>query len=398
MALLRQRLRATPGAVLEVAAGVHRREHSFEFFAAAIDSALRPAAIVRFAQLPRSLEGISHHWWEGFDVPRGDRPRIDVFLHEERGASAAVLVSGRVLPLGELLIVGPRMERWIPSKPPPELMGEVPADGPMSRYIGALGGREVLLRLQSLRIAIVGSARLASGLAIGLARAGVAEITLIDPDILEEHSRDAMEVLARSRAGIPKVHAVAEMLRAIAPEVSVIPLPVPIEHPLAVEHCAGADVLMSAPDRNAPRLLAALIAAAFLRPHIDIGTGVFRERGQLIAGADLRLTIPGNGCLWCVGSLDLERRHDVDWRRQRAGSLRSLNSLAVAHAQFLLERFVIGDVEASTWLQTALDERAILSPRRMPRAVMTDCPICSLAGRGDEALPTDLRASRPSVS
>lgn len=402
---LRRQLRESPGRVVELPAGLRRTAGELEVFAipAAASSARAPAAVLRFAALPRSLEGISHHWWEGFDVPRGPRPRADVFLYDGRGCSAAVLCEGRVHPVQEILIAGPRMDRWVPTRTPPDLVGGIPEAGPFSRYIGALGGEGVHGRLRALRVAIIGAARLASLVAVGLARAGVREITLIDPDLLEDHSLDAVEVPAHGSCGRPKVDGVRRSLESVAPELTVHALPVGVEHPRAAAACARADLIVSAPDQNQARLLAALYASAHLRPHLDLGTGVFGEGANFVAGADLRLVLPGDGCLLCVGSLDLARRHERDWRRQRAGSLRSLNALAVAHAQFLVERFLVGDIAQSVWFQLVLDRHAELVARRMPRSREPQCACCALAGLGDAAarlaeLPTDAARSGPSPS
>lgn len=394
---VRRELREAPGRIVEIAAGVRRCEGELEVLAPASDSAnlASPAAILRFASLPRSLEGISHHWWEGFDVPRGPRPRADVFLYDDRGCSAALLCDGEVHPVVEVLVAGPRMDRWVPTRTPPDLVGAVPADGPFSRSIGALGGDGVHRRMRALALAYVASARVSSLHVIGMARAGVREIKLIDPDDLETHSRDAVEVLAEDSCGRPKVEAVARMIAAVAPEVLVEALPHPVDHPLAARACAGADIVISAPDQNHARLMAALYATAYLRPHLDLGTGVFGDGDGFLAGADLRLILPGDGCLLCVGSLDLTRRHDRDWRRQRAGSLRSLNGLAVSHAQFLLERFMVGDITQSTWFQLVLDRRADLAVRRMPRDRDPACPLCAVAGLGDAAtLPASVSTDR----
>lgn len=405
LATVRRELTESPGRVVEIHAAMRRSDDELEILAtsrARSDGAALDA-VLRFASLPKSLEGISHHWWEGFDVPRGPRPRADVFLYDDRGCSAAILCDGVVHAVHELVIAGPRLERWIPTRTPPDLVGTIPADGPFSRYIGALGGCGPHDRLRAMSVAVIGSARLASLAAIGLARAGVREITLIDPDLLEDHSIDAVDA-PRDACGRPKVEAVARMIELVAPAVRVVPLAVGAHDARAAAACARADLIVSAPDQNQARLLAALYATAHLRVHLDLGTGVFGDGDRFVAGADLRLIVPDEGCLLCVGSLDLARRHERDWRRQRAGSLRSLNGLAVSHAQFLLERFLVGDVTSSTWFQLVLDRHAELVVRRMPRERDPQCPCCALAGHGDAAMregwraPTDPAAAAPSPS
>src|SRR5690606_22599622 len=138
----------------------------------------------------------------------------------------------------------------------------------------------------------VGLARLGGPFVAGLARCGVRDITGIDPDVLEEHSRDASEVLGEAVAGRHKTEAVAAFLAAVEPRTHFTGLSVPAEHPTAAEALCRADLVFSAPDRNRARLVAALCATAHHRAHVDIGTGVFDD-GEFVAGADVRLIVPG---------------------------------------------------------------------------------------------------------
>lgn len=396
LADLRARLRENLGSVIEVPAGLRRHAAGIEFLApVAAAMADSPAAILRVALLPPALEGVSHHWWEGFPVPAGARPRADIALYEGRGCSAAALLGGAVLAVDEVVLAGPRMERWQPAVVSPDLVGTVPADGPFSRYMGALGGAGPHQRLRALRAAGVGMARLNSLVAVALARAGVGNLALIDPDVLEEHSLDAVEVLADGAVGAPKVRGVARLLRAIAPQVAVEEFAVAADHPAAVRACAAADLIFSAPDQNQARLVATLLATAHHRVHLDLGSGVFGEGERFVAGADLRLIVPGDGCLLCVGGVDLQRRQERDWRRQRAGSLRSLNGMVASLGMFVLERFLVGDVRASTWMQVVLDRHGELTCRRMPRERDPGCVVCAEAGRGDQVFETPRRETEP---
>jgi hypothetical protein len=219
----------------------------------------------------------------------------------------------------------------------------------------------------------------------------VRRLTLIDADRLEEHSVDAVECLP-SAVGQPKVQAVAGHLAGIAPEVAVVALARPLEDPAAFEACAGADLIVSAPDHNRARLAAALAASTCLRPHLDLGTGVFREGEAWTAGADVRLMLPAAGCLLCAGGLDLARRREPDWRRQRAGSLRSLNQMAVGQAVALVERMVAGDLARSAWIRLALGRDGILTSEEMPWRPDAHCPLCGPRGLDeDPGIPDGIR-------
>jgi len=118
-------------------------------------------------------------------------------------------------------------------------------------------------------------------------------------------------------------------------------------------------------------------------------------------GADVRLTLPGERCLECLGGLadpegarhalasaEAERaaRLDRDWRAERAGSLRSLNQLAAAVALRLWEDLVAERVRSSTWLHVEFDHAGRLSvtDRTAPRS--GTCRLCGLAGWGEAGL------------
>ena len=64
------------------------------------------------------------------------------------------------------------------------------------------------------------------------------------------------------------------------------------------------DLLATCVDRDAGRLAAALLANRFLKVHLDIGTGVTADvEGRRTIAGDVRLLVPGQGCVCCVGGL-----------------------------------------------------------------------------------------------
>ncbi|MCA8957746.1 MAG: ThiF family adenylyltransferase, partial [Planctomycetes bacterium] len=273
---------------------------------------------VRFYRLDPELGRVPYLHWESFEIPLLPYLRIDVGLYQDAGASAAVIAGGRLFPLDEILIVGPRMERW---RPGCAVEGReatrATRSGRFSRYAGALGGMGVHQRLRTTTVAAVGMARLNTAVAVALARSGVRSITGIDGDVLEAHSLDAVEAFPESVRSL-KVEAAGEFLRAIAPDVAFRGIARPIESPVATRACAAADLIVSAPDDNRARLMATILATAYLRVHLDLGTNVqLSDRSGTPAvrtTADIRLVVPGQGCLSCVGSLDfsIDRRRPWD--------------------------------------------------------------------------------------
>jgi molybdopterin/thiamine biosynthesis adenylyltransferase len=383
VASLEEQLRRDPRATIRIGASVRRGGDELELIVPRLDGAeagapvlariFRPAAAARRADTA---------FWIQYDKTLYQRPTLDLGLESDGGAIAAFLAGHERIAVHEIFLVGRQLMRLVPARGPN--LEDVPLseNARFSRFAGALGGVSVLRRLQALTFACIGVGRLGSLLVVGLARAGVRRIILVDGDVLEPHSQD-VEALARD-VGRPKVVAVASMVHAIARDVEVVPIEANVESGAALEAVAAADVVMSASDSDLPaRLVATLAAAAWARPHIDVGTGVFGAGADWVAGADVRLCLRGR-CLMCLGGLDLSLRTRQNWAAQRAGSLRELNQAAVAQALLLLQRLVVGDLTHSKWMRLSVARDGALSANVMTAAPTTPCSLCGrIAGIGD---------------
>lgn len=380
-----EKLWTTPQPSVEVPLGVLRAPTGTEWFAPTRHREGAGTLCVRV--MPEALRNVKHTFWRALVGDRSESPRIEIALFRERGFAGAVIENGDVRPISELWLQGPRFETWHPGRTLVDLHGVVAADGAFSRYHGALGGDGAHARMVQNPMAIVGVSRLGMLLATAAAKAGVRELILIDDDRFEEHHRDAFECLCDARSGEAKVEVGARYLEAIAPGCRVVAVPHGLERPEALEAVAAARLFLVAPDRGQPRLLAGLLASALLRPYVDVGTGVFASGDQgFTAGADVRYVPPGHGCVLCVGGVDLNTRHEVDFRRQRAGSLRSLNSIAAGLAWSMVERAFVGDLRRATWQRAVMDRVGQLRVESLPVRTRTGCAICAEAGSGQFAL------------
>jgi hypothetical protein len=297
-----------------------------------------------------------------------------------------VCILGReVEPIAFIDLPGAGMDRWIQGAPenhsvPPEWSER------FSRDIAAFGGIGALRRFQSCRFSLIGVGRTGSLIAEGLDSKEPGALHLVDPDVLESHNVTGMFVSRSGELRSPKVDAVRSALRAIG---STTPVDVTQSTGLAGDaHDAlsSSDVIISAVDHNAGRLEAALISALFLRVHLDVGTGIVRENGRLRAGYDVRLVVPGDGCLVCLGGLpNVNRPRPDNFREEREGSSRSLNTQATGQGLRLLERLFAGMIHRSTWVryEEREDGNDTLTVMDVPR--MHDCPLCALAGLGELA-------------
>jgi hypothetical protein len=300
--------------------------------------------------------------------------------------------------------------------------GELSPSPRWSRTVGALGGSEVWQRLTNLRIAVIGCGRSGSLMAMDLARIGVRHLTLIDPDRLEPHNLGEMDGVTPCELGEPKAEALAWPLRAARSDEGffVEPILSSVAEPVAYRAARCHDVLVCCADNDAARLASAIVATLYHRPLIDVGTGISyqAENGNVegagrpsrppavarrTMGADVRLIVPGTGCLLCQGGLsnygraveELTRwrepaavRPARPWNEERAGSLRSLNQLAVSLAMRMLEDLVAERIQSSMWAhaEVAEDGRVWVSYPLVGGASRESCPLCARAGLGDEGL------------
>ncbi|MGH8477259.1 MAG: ThiF family adenylyltransferase [Methylococcales bacterium] len=264
-----------------------------------------------------------------------------------------------------------------------------------SRTRGALGGDGVWQRWIDCPMAIIGTGRSGSLLAEALSRSGVRRLTLIDPDIIEPHNLAEMSLVIESDVGKPKSRAIAERLRSMNSGWSEIDARVcDLTDQSARQAIAAHPLIWQCVDNGAARIAGGMLAAAYHRVLIDIATGVHMD-SQRRMGADLRLILPGEGCILCFGGVHNRRealetllsgtpQAHADWTAQRAGSLRSLNLIAVGFALRLAEDLVAERVTGSTWLHLEFDEHGSANLEYPSVSPSTDCLLCQRAGSGDE--------------
>jgi hypothetical protein len=306
----------------------------------------------------------------------------------------SVSLRGVASPLERILLVGPGMHAIEVSRgggPGPSeqsWVGQV-----WSRSMGALGGADSWRRLASLRVTVIGCGRSGSLVASALARSGVRRLTLVDADDVEPHCLGEVDLVTPADVGRAKVHALADRLVFPAGG-EVRPLPVQAQARQALEAARDSDVLFVAADRDTARLCAAVVAALYHKVLFDVGTGIHGSGERRVMGTDVRLIIPDDGCLLCVGGLaDRSRAVDeltlgvtpspVPWNEQRAGSLQSLNRMAVALALRMLEDLVVGRIQRSTWVQCDFDAEGMPSFAFPRGAANAACELCPRAGEGD---------------
>jgi hypothetical protein len=305
-------------------------------------------------------------------------------------------------PIGALKLVGPGMHVLplgpsAPSADPLIHDGDCPS---RSGDIAALGD-ESWRRLTRLHYGVVGVGSSGGILAEALASGwGVERLSLIDPHLSRPHvpGDGAIRVAAHDEA---KAEALADRLRrsgARVPAVNAVSSS--ITRLPALHAAAACDVLFACLDHDGARLALAALAVLFCKPWLDVATRIHGEPEQRRMAADVRLIVPGERCLLCLGSVanqdarkvlasaDAEQafRAGRDGRQERMASLLSLDQLAVALGLRLWEDFVAERATAGAWVRVEFDRAGRLSVTHPQPASAECCPLCPLLGLGEEGL------------
>lgn len=320
----------------------------------------------------------------------------------DRLAAVARSPRGDMTPVRCLLLPGARMERlWLRADGSQSNTGWCELPDRWSRSQGALGPGS-WQQFTRLSVGIVGVGRLGSRLVGQLAQNGLQQLTLVDPGSVELSDLGEGEGFTERDLGKNKAIALAEALTFQYRWLTVCALPLPVNRWQALAALKECDVLVCAADTDGGRLMTARLAALYHKPLLDVGTAIFQNAGdRRVQGLEIRLIVPGDGCLECWGGVadpegaEAELRERVreqaalgrtDWREQRAGSLRSLNCMAVGLAMNTLERLVCGELDDSLWTRWTVQGTAQPQLQSLVRRPGPARCLCAWQGRGDAGL------------
>ena len=295
---------------------------------------------------------------------------------------------GTIHPLAGFRIVGPRMvhagsalvdighveeERW-------------------SRQRSAQG-EGVFAKVRESAVSVIGCSRTGTLAAGQLAALGVRQLNLIDGDVIEPHNLDGMLLNTSADVGADKAIALGKRLVEYRPDLMVKALPRPFNSRLAEETLDGSDLVVTCVDQDGPRLRAAHWVREHLVPHLDIGAAVTRTaNGERQLAADVRLLLPGSGCVSCVGGIAdmdqaeyefyappgaLPRRPPPPWNaRGRLGSLITINSLAVSIGVQSWLDLLEGTLAGSIWHRLRWREGGGLEANSALVGARMGCRVC----------------------
>ncbi len=165
-------------------------------------------------------------------------------------------------------------------------------------------GSEAQNTISRLRVGIVGLGSVGCIVAEAMARIGIAQVVLIDPDSVKEHNLDRLLYGTIKDIGKLKVDLAARAIRrnATAEGIQITVLPISMHDRAAYEAALDCDILFSCVDRPIPRDVLNYIAQAHLIPVIDGGVAVETDRqSDKLFSAHWRAHIvtPYHQCLRC---------------------------------------------------------------------------------------------------
>jgi len=148
-------------------------------------------------------------------------------------------------------------------------------------------------RLKAARVLCVGAGGLGSPLSLYLAAAGVGTIGLAEFDTLDLSNLQRQVLYSTAGVGRPKLGAAVSRLRALNPDIAIVPHPVRLDGGNALALFRDYDIVADGTDNFPTRYL--VNDAAVLTGRPDVWASIYRFEGQVsVFGA------PGGPCYRCL--------------------------------------------------------------------------------------------------
>jgi molybdopterin/thiamine biosynthesis adenylyltransferase/proteasome lid subunit RPN8/RPN11 len=216
--------------------------------------------------------------------------------------TSRVIDDGRELGVQRMWIVGSRFRAVTAAD-----ADVAPVPGLYDRQVRALGPA-MQANLAGLRVGLVGAGGTGSAVGVQLARLGVGELLVIDPDTLSASNVTRVHGAGLGDVGRPKAQVLTAHLAAIGLGTRAEPVVGSIVEQAVAARLRGCDLVFGCTDDNAGRVVLSRLSTYYLTPVIDCGVLISSDRG-ILSGIDARVTVlsPGYGCLLCRGRVDLQR-------------------------------------------------------------------------------------------
>lgn len=264
-------------------------------------------------------------------------------------------------------------------------------------------GTDAQARIAALKVGIVGVGGIGSVVAEELTHLGVADLTLVDPDVIASTNLNRVVGAKSEDVGEYKVDVAARWITALRPGHRVRRIRGSVLTTSVARELRNIDFLFICTDSNGSRAILNQLAYQYLIPAIDTGVaiGVKESRVTSVTGR-VQMLAPGLGCLTCAELLDPDAvRTDLmtDYERQMdpyflgtgtpQPAVMSLNA-TIASLAVTMFLGAVAHIPADARFQLYDGIRGTL--RHIRHDPVAACVVCSQRGalaRGDEwPLPT----------
>ena len=268
-------------------------------------------------------------------------------------------------------------------------------------FLGESGQR----RIQRTSLAVCGVGGLGSFVVACAKGLGFREITLIDPDVLDESNLNRFQGGTAADVGRPKVDVVSDAIKLFDPAIKVNTVCTGVEDPEARKAIVSADFIINCLDDDGARIEVQILAALHLKPLLDLGSGIILAEGTRTVqemGGQAVLYYPGGPCLFCQGidPTSIVSR-EIRQVQRAAGYIQgtdetppavvTINAVTAGLGLQVAIDYITGFAEPPAYLHCDLlhNQIAKLSFTKRP-----DCPICGetgIEGRGEAMMELPLR-------
>jgi hypothetical protein len=218
------------------------------------------------------------------------------------------LGEGALTSLGSLRVLGPKVRDLVTSA-----VGTASSVSERHARQVLLFGHDGQVRLRALRVAVVGVGGGGSIIVEQLARMGVGELILIDPDIVSTSnlsrivgSRSLDALLKRSKVAVARRH-----VRRIDRSIAVQMMKGDLADEAVALRLADVDAIFIATDTALGRYAANALSFQYLIPAFQVGAKVQADDSGTISTIHTaeRITVPGFPCLVCQHAIPPEQLH-----------------------------------------------------------------------------------------
>ncbi len=326
---------------------------------------------------------------------------------------------GEWLPVEKLLTVGEQIDLFNSEaeEPGPMIMGD--GEGTRSRLVSVLG-QPSAVRLERATAGIIGCSGTGSPAAHVLARAGVGNFVLVDPERFEDSNLERMHGSLWDHIGTEpspyKVEMVADLIRSINPTARITALAGNILHDNVVDELLRCDIMLGCTDTQHGRAKLSDLAQHYLLPSLDLGVLMDGQDGKVTSQVcEIMIYSPDFPCAFCGGRIDgielsnelmsekerrkrqmdakaaVERGDDPDqYWRQRPRQLHTvgylttmLGALGAGYAEGLLTG-TFGPPHSWFQFDIGSERLGVVAP---PRLRLADCRCGQQLGWADAAAP-----------